>query len=52
MAIEQSGIYRGRFFVLMGHLSPIDGIGPNELGLDKLVDRVKEGFEEVSVAVP
>jgi len=34
VAIEQSGGYRGRYFVLMGHLSPLDGVGPAELGLD------------------
>jgi recombination protein RecR len=34
VAIEQSGGFRGRYFVLMGHLSPLDGIGPDELGLD------------------
>jgi len=34
MAIEESQGYRGRYFVLLGHLSPIDGIGPRELGLD------------------
>ena len=39
LAIEQSGAYRGRYFVLMGHLSPIDGIGPRELGLELLEDR-------------
>lgn len=32
MAVEQTGSYRGRYFVLMGHLSPLDGIGPDELG--------------------
>jgi recombination protein RecR len=32
LAIEQAGGYRGRYFVLMGHLSPLDGIGPDELG--------------------
>jgi recombination protein RecR len=32
VAIEQSGGYRGRYFVLMGHLSPLDGIGPDQLG--------------------
>ena len=36
LAIEQSGAYRGAYFVLMGHLSPIDGIGPAELGLELL----------------
>jgi recombination protein RecR len=34
VAIEQSGGFRGRYFVLMGHLSPLDGVGPGELGLD------------------
>src|SRR5258706_993573 len=32
VAVESSGSYRGRYFVLMGHLSPLDGIGPDELG--------------------
>ncbi len=36
MAIEDATGYRGRYFVLMGHLSPLDGIGPEELGLVKL----------------
>ena len=35
-AIEQSGSYRGTYFVLMGHLSPLDGIGPDELGFEQL----------------
>ena len=35
VAIERSGGFRGRYFVLMGHLSPLDGIGPSELGLDE-----------------
>jgi recombination protein RecR len=35
-AIEQSGSYRGCYFVLMGHLSPLDGIGPDELGFAQL----------------
>jgi recombination protein RecR len=36
IAVENSGAYRGRYFVLMGHLSPLDGIGPAELGLHQL----------------
>jgi recombination protein RecR len=36
VAVEQSGSYRGRYFVLMGHLSPLDGIGPDELGFGEL----------------
>ncbi|HEY2419358.1 MAG TPA: recombination mediator RecR [Steroidobacteraceae bacterium] len=35
VAIEESGGYRGRYFVLMGHLSPLDGIGPQELGVQE-----------------
>lgn len=42
-AIEQATHYQGRYFVLMGHLSPLDGIGPTEIGLDQLEDRLKEG---------
>lgn len=38
--LEQSGLYRGRYFVLGGRLSPLDGIGPEELGLSQLVERV------------
>ncbi|REG85868.1 recombination mediator RecR [Marinomonas pollencensis] len=36
LAIESAGTFDGRYFVLLGHLSPIDGIGPEELGLDHL----------------
>ena len=43
MAIEQSAAYGGRYFVLMGHLSPLDGVGPAELGLDLLEKRLAEG---------
>ena len=38
-AIEQTGQYSGRYFVLMGHLSPLDGIGPDDIGLDRLEQR-------------
>lgn len=51
VALEQSASYRGRYFVLMGHLSPLDGIGPNELGLDLLEQRLASGeVEEVILA--
>ena len=51
LAIEQSGSYRGIYFVLMGHLSPIDGIGPAEIGLDTFQTRVLEdGVDEVILA--
>jgi recombination protein RecR len=42
-AIEQATGYRGQYFVLMGHLSPLDGIGPEELGLAQLEKRLDEG---------
>ena len=50
-AIEQTGHYRGKYFVLMGTLSPIDGIGPAELGIDELLERCKGGVSEVILAV-
>lgn len=43
LAIEHSGEYRGRYFVLMGHLSPIDGIGPRQIGLDLLEQQIQAG---------
>lgn len=43
IAIEASGSYRGLYFVLKGHLSPLDGIGPRELGIPALVERVRGG---------
>lgn len=43
VALEQSASYQGRYFVLMGHLSPLDGIGPKELGLDLLEQRLSNG---------
>ncbi|PTU32110.1 recombination mediator RecR [Stenotrophobium rhamnosiphilum] len=43
MAIEASTAYRGRYFVLMGRLSPLDGIGPQELGLDLLSQQLASG---------
>lgn len=42
IAFEQAGGYRGQYFVLMGHLSPIDGIGPEDIGIDRLVERARE----------
>ncbi len=47
LAIESTGGYRGRYFVLLGRLSPIDGVGPDELGINDLIkiidqDKVKE----------
>ncbi|HOW76398.1 MAG TPA: recombination mediator RecR [Candidatus Competibacteraceae bacterium] len=43
LAVEQATGFQGRYFVLMGHLSPLDGIGPAELGLDVLEARLDEG---------
>jgi recombination protein RecR len=43
MAIEQATDYRGRYFVLGGRLSPLDGIGPKEIGLDILEQRLAQG---------
>ncbi len=51
LAIEQSASYRGYYFVLMGRLSPLDGIGPDELGFDRLEKRLQGGqVEEVILA--
>jgi recombination protein RecR len=50
-ALEQSTGYKGLYFVLMGHLSPLDGIGPDALGLDQLEVRLGNGqVEEVILA--
>ena len=50
-AIEQATDFRGRYFVLMGHLSPLDGIGPAQLGLGQLEQRFAAGeLEEVILA--
>ncbi|MCI0508380.1 MAG: recombination mediator RecR [Gammaproteobacteria bacterium] len=43
-AIEQATDYTGLYFVLMGHLSPLDGIGPKEIGLDLLEQRLRTGL--------
>jgi len=49
--MEQTLAYRGLYFVLMGRLSPIDGIGPKDVGLDKLVARAGDGVvKEVILA--
>lgn len=51
-AIEQGTDYRGLYFVLMGSLSPLDGVGPDELGLPDLVGRLREGeVREVILAM-
>jgi recombination protein RecR len=51
LAIEQTGEFQGLYFILMGHLSPIDGIGPDDLGLDVLEQQLNKGqFKEVILA--
>jgi len=50
-SIEKSGVYQGRYHVLRGALSPLKGIGPDELKIDSLIRRVEKGqFEEVIIA--
>src|SRR5690606_29601887 len=49
-AVEQTG-YRGRYFVLKGHLSPLDGLGPEAIGIPELLERIDAGvFSEVILA--
>ncbi len=43
LAIEKATEYRGKFFLLLGHLSPLDGVGPKDLGLDLLEARLNTG---------
>ncbi|WP_413284827.1 recombination mediator RecR [Vibrio sp. MA40-2] len=50
-AVEATGQYSGRYFVLMGHLSPLDGIGPSDIGLDTLDYRLQQdNINEVILA--
>jgi len=41
-AMERTGAYKGLYFVLMGKLSPLDGVGPRDIGLDKLLERIMD----------
>jgi recombination protein RecR len=51
LMMEQAQCYRGQYFVLMGRLSPLDGIGPREIHLDRLVRRAADGLvKEVVLA--
>jgi recombination protein RecR len=51
MAVEDATGFRGLYFVLMGHLSPLDGIGPSELGLAALEQRLATGkVQELIIA--
>jgi recombination protein RecR len=50
-AFERTGSFRGYYFVLMGRLSPLDGVGPTEIGAQQLLDRAGDGrVEEVIIA--
>ena len=51
LSIEQSGVYQGVYFVLMGRLSPLDGIGPDEIGIPRIQKLLDEGvIKEVVLA--
>ena len=50
-AMERTAAFKGRYFVLMGKLSPLDGIGPREIGVQKLIERASDGVvQEVILA--
>jgi recombination protein RecR len=51
LALERTGAYLGTYFVLMGRISPIEGLGPHQMGLQKLIDRACDGqVQEVILA--
>ncbi len=51
-AIEQSNAFQGKYFVLMGKISPLDGLGPDDIGLPKLKNMIiQEGIKEVILAL-
>ena len=51
MAIEQASVYRGQYHVLLGRIAPLEGIGPDQLTIDELVERVRRGnFTEIIMA--
>jgi len=51
MALEQSGVFRGLYHVLLGRIAPLDGIGPDQLTIEPLVERVRTGsFAELVMA--
>ena len=50
-AVERTAAYKGLYFVLMGKISPLDGVGPKDIGLQKLIDRASNGLvQEVILA--
>ncbi len=51
MALEQAGTYHGLYHVLLGRIAPLDGVGPEQLTIEALVDRVRQGaFKEIIMA--
>lgn len=51
MALEQAGVFRGLYHVLLGRIAPLDGVGPDQLTLPQLVQRVRTGeFKEIVMA--
>ncbi len=51
MALEQAGVFRGLYHVLLGRIAPLDGVGPDQLTLPQLVQRVRQGaFTEIVMA--
>jgi recombination protein RecR len=53
LAIERAGSFRGRYHVLHALLAPLEGIGPERLGLERLIDRIgREGIDEIILATP
>jgi recombination protein RecR len=51
MALEQAGVFRGVYHVLLGRIAPLEGIGPDQLTLPQLVERVRKGsFQEIVMA--
>ena len=51
LALEQAGYFKGLYHVLLGRIAPLDGIGPDQLSIDALVERVRRGnFAEVIMA--
>lgn len=51
IALEQAGVFRGRYHVLLGRIAPLEGIGPEQLAIEPLIDRVRAGnFREIIMA--
>lgn len=53
IAYEKTGVYKGKYQVLKGLISPVNGVGPEDIGLDKIIKRIKdESIEELILAIP